>query len=109
MNDNLAGFCGDYCGKCPNSPSSCAGCVPESHRDCRFVRCCTARGLEHCGSCGELPCRDLADFVPDDRPECPPGYHIANLRRRQAVGTPQWLDEQRKKWGPAPAGPGERT
>lgn len=107
MQENLAGFCGDYCGKCPNFPSTCVGCVPESHADCRFVTCCLSKGIEHCGLCEDFPCRELAAFVPDDRPECPPGYHIANLRDRQKIGTVGWLEKQQRKWGTTSAGPGE--
>lgn len=98
----MAGFCGDFCGKCPNLPASCEGCVPEAHGECHFVGCCLSRGLEHCGLCEDFPCRELKDFVPDDRPECPQGYHIANLRDRRRMGTARWLDEQRRKWSVPP-------
>ena len=98
MAKEMAGFCGDYCGKCPNYPDACRGCVPEDHRDCRFVECCLARGIEHCGLCNDFPCTDLAEFCPDDRPGCPPGYHIENLRLRSEVGREAWLERQRRLW-----------
>ncbi|MEA3311528.1 MAG: DUF3795 domain-containing protein [candidate division WOR-3 bacterium] len=99
MSDPLACFCGDYCGKCPNYPRKCAGCVPELHPDCHFIRCCQDKGIEHCGFCENLPCQKLAGFCPDDRPSCPPGYHIENLRERKRIGTEAWFEKQRAKWG----------
>ena len=93
-----AGFCGDYCGKCPNYLNTCRGCVPDNHLDCHFVKCCLEQSIEHCGFCKDFPCEKLQQFVPDDRPECPRGYHIENLRVRKAVGTEEWLKLQRVKW-----------
>jgi hypothetical protein len=98
MDSHLAAFCGDYCGKCPDYPHECPGCVAADHMDCRFVRCCLEKGLEHCGGCAVFPCENLARFVPDDRPGCPPGYHIAALRRRLYIGTDSWLQEQLGRW-----------
>lgn len=93
-----AGFCGDFCGKCPNYPGECRGCVPDEHMDCFFVRCCLEKGLEHCGACEDFPCKKLGDFVPDDRPGCEPGYHLDSLRERSSLGTDAWLRRQREKW-----------
>jgi hypothetical protein len=93
-----AGFCGDYCGKCPNYPAQCQGCIPSDHMDCHFVACCLEKRIEHCGLCENFPCETLAEFVPDDKPECPPGYHIAELRRRSQIGTGAWLERSRSKW-----------
>lgn len=95
----VAAICGDYCGKCPHYPDKCGGCTPQTKAECRFVICCTARDLEHCGYCPEFPCESLSEFCPDDRPGCPPGYHIENLRRRMAIGIQAWLAEQRQRWG----------
>ena len=41
---------------------------------------------------------DFSEFVPNDRPECPPGYHLENLRERKTMGTEAWLALQRTKW-----------
>jgi len=98
MNYSEVAFCGDYCGKCPNYPEKCHGCVPSDHMDCYFVKCCLEKGIEHCGFCEDFPCKKLSDFVPDDRPECPTGYHVENLRTRMAIGTEAWLKVQREKW-----------
>jgi hypothetical protein len=93
-----AGFCGDYCGKCPNYPQKCGGCVASDHMNCYFVKCCSNRGIEHCGFCPAFPCKKLSGFCPDDRPECPLGYHIENLRIRRVMGTEAWLKSQQKRW-----------
>ncbi|HVP93121.1 MAG TPA: DUF3795 domain-containing protein [Acidobacteriota bacterium] len=98
MSSREATFCGDYCGKCPNYPAKCYGCVPALHMDCYFVKCCMERRIEHCGLCEDFPCQKLQEFVPDDRPECPNGYHIESLRGRRVVGTEAWLSLQRAKW-----------
>ena len=96
--DVLAGFCGDYCGKCPNYPGSCNGCVASEHMDCHFLRCCLERGIEHCGFCEEFPCLRLREFVPDDRQGCEPGYHIRELKKRASMGTAAWLERQERRW-----------
>jgi len=101
MTDPLAGFCGDYCGKCTSYSSECAGCVPDGHADCHFVNCCAEKQIQHCGLCGDFPCLYLIEFCPDDHPGCPPGYHIQNLKARARIGTGAWLEEQKRKW---PAG-----
>ena len=57
-----AGFCGDYCGKCPNYPDKCRGCVPPDHMDCYFAKCCLNKRIEHCGFCPDFSCKKLTDF-----------------------------------------------
>ena len=99
--DPEAGACGDFCGKCPNFPGSCRGCVPEDHQECHFVACCGPKGLEHCGLCPQFPCERLVAFVPDDRESRPRGYHIEALKERTRIGTKAWLEQQRRRWGPA--------
>jgi hypothetical protein len=95
---SLASSCGDYCPKCPHYPNECSGCNLYAHPDCFFLICCADKKIEHCGQFNELPCEKLSSFVPDDRSECPKGYHIANLRRRSQIGTQSWLDEQAIFW-----------
>jgi hypothetical protein len=94
----LAGFCGDFCGKCPNYSQECAGCIPSLHQECFFIQCCMKRSLEHCGLCKDFPCETLVTFIPDDRPECPPGYHIQNLTERMSMGTASWIESEKRRW-----------
>jgi ferredoxin len=98
MNLFEAGFCGDYCGKCPNYPDDCRGCIPDNHMNCHFVKCCLSKSIEHCGFCNDFPCSKLSSFVPDDRLECLAGYHVQNLFARKTMGTQAWLQTQHKKW-----------
>lgn len=74
----------------PALSRKCSGCNPLQHLDCPFVRCCLTRDIKHCGLCSDFPCWELREFVPDDRPGCPPGDHIENLRDRAARGTAAW-------------------
>ncbi|MFO8034202.1 MAG: DUF3795 domain-containing protein [Candidatus Bipolaricaulota bacterium] len=98
MGHREAAVCGDWCGKCPHFGGRCLGCIPLHHLDCTFVRCTLAKYIEHCGLCADFPCPELREFVPDDRPGCPAGYHIDNLRDRMAQGTEAWIAEQRAAW-----------
>ncbi len=91
--------CGDFCGKCNHYSKDCEGCTSAKRGTCHFVACCLGRGIEHCGICHEFPCAKLRVFVPDDRPGCPPGYHLENLKERTRVGTEAWLARQRRFWG----------
>jgi ribulose kinase len=55
------------------------------------------RGLEACSECEEFPCSQLIQFCYN-----PVWQHhltaIENLRRRRAIGTGRWLEEQKKAW-----------
>jgi len=95
---HTATYCGDWCGKCPNYSTKCPGCIPCIHPDCHFVKCCLAKGIEHCGFCEELPCDKLRSFVPDDRNGCYAGYHIDALKSRRELGLEKWLLLQEATW-----------
>lgn len=88
---SLAGYCGDYCGRCDNHPSKCKGCLPQDHPECFFIKCCLQREIEHCGCCSDFPCQKLADFVPDDNAKLPVKYHIRDATLRRILGTKLWL------------------
>ncbi len=94
----LAAACGDYCGKCPNYPETCQGCIPELHDDCHFVRCCAGKGIDHCGQCMEMPCDALIAHIPDDREGCYTGYHIDNLIDRRTMALGDWLRREAHRW-----------
>ncbi|MGA2768427.1 MAG: DUF3795 domain-containing protein [Candidatus Bathyarchaeia archaeon] len=81
--------CGCNCDSCAASPH---------HKQCDIYKCCVEqRGLEACGKCGEFPCSQLIQFCYN-----PVWQHhltaIENLRRRRALGTGRWLEEQKKAW-----------
>ena len=93
MRELLAAACGACCSSCPKSATS-GRCSLEARPDCAILLCCIERQVEHCGECVDFPCAALQSFVPEDRPEYAPGYHIENLRRRSWIGTRAWLWEQ---------------
>ena len=62
--------CGLLCSECEyREQTGCAGCVqmdkPFWADACPVKSCCEDKGLEHCGLCGEFPCRLLHDFAYD--------------------------------------------
>ncbi len=100
--------CGLYCGACIDHLvyKNCHGCgcncdscaASNHHKQCDIYECCVEqRSLEACGECEEFPCSRLIQFCYN-----PVWQHhltvIENLRRRRAVGTGRWLEEQKKAW-----------
>jgi hypothetical protein len=62
--------CGVLCSECHyREPLNCAGCIaidkPVWGDSCPVKACCEARGLAHCGPCGEFPCALLMHFAYD--------------------------------------------
>ncbi|WP_374045461.1 DUF3795 domain-containing protein, partial [uncultured Anaerotruncus sp.] len=62
--------CGLLCGECSyREPMGCKGCAviekPFWGDACPVKSCCEAKGLEHCGACGEFPCALLTGFAYD--------------------------------------------
>lgn len=108
---NLASVCGFYCGSCIYLGNPCAGCVPLEGKPfwagempdgtCPIYDCCrNEKDLEHCGLCPQLPCatflglRDpsMSEEVFVESVE----RRVANLRRREEIGTQAWLAEVSK-------------
>ena len=107
--NSMAAPCGLYCGICSFYVvnKECHGCFCECgdcsasyrHKKCDLYQCCVEqRGYEGCHECEELPCSRLIRFCSDPvwTSHSPV---IENLRRRKAVGTEKWLEEQRKIFG----------
>jgi hypothetical protein len=103
---SMAAPCGLYCGVCSDYlvNKECHGCFCECgecaasyhHKECNVYQCCVEqRGYEGCHECEELPCSKLIRFCFDPvwTSHSPV---IENLRRRKAVGTEEWLEEQRR-------------
>ncbi|MBS7616407.1 hypothetical protein KEJ45_04340 [Candidatus Bathyarchaeota archaeon] len=76
----------------PKLSTKIGGCFSSDKKDCHFVKCCLNREIENFGFCLEL-----SEFCPDDRPECPQGYRLENLRIRRVIRTEAWLKLQQKK------------
>jgi hypothetical protein len=108
---DLAAVCGTYCGACRFYGERCTGCgavrgkpfwVKEYSRNvCRMYDCCVSKsGLEHYGECSGLPC---ALFIESSDPSLTPeeaevnrNARIAELKKRNAMGTEAWLTARRK-------------
>lgn len=93
----FAAACGEYCRSCgPVSAGTCRGCAYQlgmtpAGEECRIYVCAVAqRGLEHCGLCPDFPCPLFRSSASPEIVE----RRIRSLRRRAAVGTERWLDEQ---------------
>lgn len=112
------GYCGDYCGACPNMVASeaatkhadlkCYGCKrtrPNGKKPgCQIRACAIQKGVQHCAACKEYPCKKLRDYHTRSRSKNDkdkPGYTwlaAYNLERIKAVGVEKWLAEQRERW-----------
>jgi len=75
---------------------TCPDCKIANHQDCCFVTCCTAKGIDNCSECTEMPCENLRKFSADGI-----GYHastIPNLIRIREIGKEAWLKEQHQEY-----------
>lgn len=97
-NETLA-FCGIYCGGCKNykENANCMGCRYEETLvdDCPTRSCAMAKGLLHCGECGDFPCPTLKEFYEDGM-----RHHavaLRNIQRIMEVGHEEWLREQEQQ------------
>jgi hypothetical protein len=112
----LDSFCGLYCGAClcnilkdegtleevakamhkPVEHLTCTDCKTALHQDCSFVLCCTARGIESCAACPDLPCAEIIKFAGDGI-----RHHaliLNNLKRIREIGSDNWLMEQKQQY-----------
>ncbi len=110
MEFRLDGYCGLYCGACPNmlgtqagtQADPCYGCKsehPAGHcANCGIKTCARDKGYEFCDECAELrTCEKIHQFMVD--PHWP--YHqsvIQNLESMRRVGVTPWLDAQAVRW-----------
>ena len=106
--EKLAAPCGLYCGVCFDYliDNSCHGCGCECgecaasyhHEECGIYNCCVKqRGHKACYECEEFPCSIIIRFCHDPA-WLTHSIVLDNLRRRKAIGTQNWVREQRKAW-----------
>lgn len=105
---HFAPVCGIYCGACEYLNTMCAGCgyvegkpfwakeVPKGV--CPLHDCCrNERGLEHCGLCGDFPCKTFLELrdpsLSDEAFAASLDKRSKALKRRAEVGTEKWLAE----------------
>ncbi len=70
MEKSMQAYCGTYCGTCAwREKTGCKGCKANAGEmfwgTCDKAKCCIAKGLDHCGDCGEMPCAMLQDLFND--------------------------------------------
>lgn len=110
MEYRMDGYCGLYCGACPNmletqtgkATDECHGCKSEqvaSHcQVCAIKICATEKGYGFCYECSELAtCVHMQSFIHDERYP----YHQPvqkNFDGIQKLGINQWADVQKVRW-----------
>lgn len=112
MNFVLPGYCGMYCGACPNllatregkadADQTCHGCKSERPASycatCGIKACARRKGIEFCDRCdGMATCELIRAFVSDTQfpyAQCA----IKNLGVIQTEGLIRWLEMQEKRW-----------
>jgi hypothetical protein len=107
------GYCGLYCGSCPdylatkaeNAPepgeNPCRGCKSDVTAlwctDCALKECASGKGIEFCSECPEYPCPTFTDFI--DNAKDPYVVEITEyLTTIKEVGTEEWLKRMVKRW-----------
>lgn len=84
MDMSQISMCGDYCAECNwKDKMGCSGCqIAEGtmfYGTCQVAKCCSSKGLAHCGMCPDIPCDVLQQAF--DHPEHGDrGERLANLR-----------------------------
>lgn len=80
--------CGLLCSQCSwREKMNCPGCLNAHgqmfHGECKIAVCCEARKHEHCGKCGEFPCKKINDLAND--PEHGDGGKIIDRLKQWAL------------------------
>jgi hypothetical protein len=109
MEFRLDGYCGLYCGACPNlletkagtAQIACLGCKtdqsPEWCRSCALKACARRRGLEFCSACPDYPCRELEEFA--GSAEYPYHREIHEyMKIIDQAGQAAWLQKMKARW-----------
>jgi hypothetical protein len=84
--------------RCHGCGCECGKCIASGHcRQCVIFACVKKRGLESCADCQDFACTNLIMHACDPiwRTHAP---CIENLRRRKAIGSEAWIEEQRAYW-----------
>jgi len=99
-NRNLATPCGLYCGECLYYEKPCKGCVlsggKPSWGKCKTYACTTEKKIEHCGECGEFPCKLFLKQYSRELGPWRVFYKAGQLLYRKKIGTIAWVNEKAK-------------
>jgi hypothetical protein len=106
----LHGYCGLYCGACPNllhtkagtGTERCYGCKSEQPTaycaTCGIKTCATQKGYEFCNECSEInTCVQMRKFVEDTKWLYQQGV-LKNMETIRRDGLAKWLEAQDKRW-----------
>lgn len=108
IDKKLAPICGLVCSCCPYLGAQCPGCGHVEGRPfwaaslasgtCPLYECCrNQRRLEHCGLCGEFPCKMFLELkdpnMGDEEFQESLKARQEALGRRSEIGTDNWLVE----------------
>jgi hypothetical protein len=111
---NLAAVCGLYCGSCEYLGERCRGCgyiegkpfwtAEFGVEACPLYACCVSeKSLEHCGLCGDLPCKLFLEFhdpsLSPEEAEASVRERWEQLLERKKIGTEQWVESMEEKSG----------
>ncbi len=82
--------CGKKCSECSHREEyGCAGCknITDGYwgSKCELKECCEGRYLDHCGLCGEFPCKLIREFS-YDKDTGDDGERLLNCK--------EWLDKR---------------
>jgi hypothetical protein len=107
----LDGYCGLYCGACPNmlgtksglGNNPCHGCKSEQPTGycsiCEIKACASGRGYDFCSQCGDFcACELLQKFVMDVKEWPHQQCVIKNMDTIRTKGKEKWLETQDKRW-----------
>jgi hypothetical protein len=106
------GYCGLYCGSCPQFLAAKRGELPIGQAECHGCKssttagwcttcylkdCARKKGIEFCSRCPEYPCASLKEFA--SHPDFP--YHkeiFGSLDAIERRGRDAWLSEMKIRW-----------
>lgn len=116
MNEALVGYCGLYCGGCPEfqktqagnpsvgedgKPIPCDGCksgrVTAWCTECEIKKCNRRKGLSFCSECGEYPCDILNDFMHMEKYV----YHMEiteDFEQMKTTGIEAWYQKKEQEY-----------
>ena len=112
MKYEFDGYCGVFCGACPvllatrivNIPEEqhCYGCKSKNPggycTTCGIKACAIRKGFEFCIECAEIDTCNLIQALIADQ-QYPYGQCVLmNMENIQAMGLPQWMEEESKRW-----------
>ncbi len=106
VDNDLASPCGLYCGECLYFNKPCKGCVPSDGKPswgkCETYACTVEKGVEHCGHCGDFPCKLFLNQYSRQLGPWRVYYKAGQLVYRKKIGTESWVREKAKGRNPDP-------